>query len=166
MKKLKNLLIGTAFILAFAAPVTVLALPQPAHARSISSVSDCESPFLGMPPWFRGLVKVQKNPDPASSVNECIIISPNSPDPENSGKTIDVAGFIWRVALNVIEIGLFLAGYAALGFILFGGFMFLTGGANPGQTEKARVTLLNAIIGFAISTAAIGAVNLIFNVIK
>jgi hypothetical protein len=158
MKKLKNLLIGIAFILAFAAPVTVVALPQSAHARSISSVADCESPFLGMPPWFRGLVKVDGG--------QCVVISPNSPDPENSSKTIDVAGFIWRVALNVIEIGLFLAGYAALGFILFGGFMFLTGGANPGQTEKARVTLLNAIIGFAISTAAIGAVNLIFNVIK
>jgi len=163
-KNLKNLLIGAVFLFAFAAPITVVALPQSTYAKTISGVSDCESRFLGMPPWFRGLVKVQKNP--SDGTNECVVISPNSPDPENTSKTIDVAGFIWRVALNVIEIGLFLAGYAALGFILFGGFLFLTGGANPGQTEKGRVTLLNAIIGFAISTAAIGAVNLIFNVIK
>jgi|GEM_PF-313080 len=162
--RLKQIIIGAVFILFAAAPVVTVALPVTALAKVPTTPADCENRILGMPPWFRGLVKVQKNP--VSNINECIIVSPNSPDPENSGKTIDLAGFIWRIALNVIEIGLFLAGYAALFFVLFGGFLFLTGGANPGQTEKGRVTLLNAIIGFAISTAAIGAVNLIFNVIK
>ncbi len=165
INKLKKLLVGAIFVLFAASPVLTVALPVTALAKAPTTVSDCESPFLGIPPWFRGIVKVQKNS--ATGVNECIIENPEDLNTAAKGQPSNgLQHFIIKVALNVIEIGLFIAGYAALFFVLYGGFLFLTGGANPGQTEKGRVTLLNAIIGFAISTAAIGAVNLIFNVIK
>ena len=165
INRLKKLLIGATFVLFAASPVLTLALPTTVLAKPPTTVADCENGILGIPPWFRGIVKLQKNS--VTNVNECIIENPN--DLNTAAKDQPSNGlqhFIIKVVLNVIEIGLFIAGYAALFFILFGGFLFLTGGANPGQTEKARITLLNAIIGFAISTAAIGAVNLIFNVIK
>jgi hypothetical protein len=147
-RHLKNLLIGVSFIFFVAAPVNTVALPSVASAA-------CERSILGMPTWFRGMTDAN-----------CNIVGPGSPDPADPSKEIELPGFIWKIALNVIEIGLFIAGYVALFFLLYGGFQFLTGGANPSQVEKARMTMLNAVIGLAISIAAIAIVNLIFRVIN
>jgi hypothetical protein len=115
-----------------------------------SSVSDCSQGFLTFPTWFRGLVKVG---EAAPGVYECVIESPN-----------DVGGigpFITHIALNVIEIGMQLVGYLAAGFILYGGFMFLTSQGAPDATAKARKTILNAVIGLIISIVAVAAINFI-----
>lgn len=150
IKTLKRFAALLAFSIFAVAPALAVALPQTALAQP-SQPSDCESRILGMPPWFRGLVKVEGG--------ECIIMSPNEINPDSP------ADFIWRIALNVIEIGLFIAGYVALFFIIYGGFQFLTGGSNPGQIEKARMTILNAVIGLAISLASIAITNFIFNIL-
>jgi hypothetical protein len=142
MKQLKKLLTTFAFALFVAAPVFTVVSPVPAMA------ADCDRSILGMPTWFRGLTDA-----------DCNITSPEKADG-------GINGFIWHIVLNIIEIGLFIAGYVALFFVLYGGFMFLTGGSNPGQTEKARITILNAVIGLAISMAAIAATNLIFRIIN
>jgi hypothetical protein len=156
MKKIRTLILGLAIAIFAAAPLAIVAAPTTTFAAAPTQPSDCEYRILLMPTWFRGLVVVDNG--------DCRIISPGEADPNGSG-TIDLAGFIWRIALNVIEIGLFIAGYAALFFIIYGGFQFLTGGSNPGQIEKARTTILNAVIGFVISIAAIGITNLIFGII-
>ena len=41
----------------------------------------------------------------------------------------------------------------------------MTGGALPAQLEKARKTILNAVIGLVIALAAIALTNLVFNII-
>lgn len=146
MKRLQKLLIATIFIAFIAAPVVTVAIPQTTFAQA--AAKNCDARFLGMPAWYRGLTDA-----------DCNIVSPAS-------AAGGLSGFIWHIVLNVIEIGLFLAGYVALFFLLYGGFQFLTGGANPGQTEKARVTLLNAVIGLAIAMAAIAGVNLIYRIIN
>jgi len=146
MKLLKNLFITLSFAVFVAAPIATVAVPQTTYAAA----EDCSVRILGMPTWFRGLVN-----------DDCDIITPSD---DKGG--ISLSTFIWRIVLNVIEIALFLVGYAALFFVLYGGFQYLTGGSNPSQTEKARVTILNAVIGLAISMAAIGAVNLIFRIIN
>ncbi|MCK9623145.1 MAG: hypothetical protein M0R47_21745, partial [Methylobacter sp.] len=89
---------------------------------------------------------------------DCNILSPD--------KAGGLSTFIWKIVLNIIEIGLFIAGYAALFFILYGGFLFLTGGSNPSQIEKARKSILNAVIGLVISISAIAIVKLIFGILK
>jgi hypothetical protein len=135
-QKITSALLGLSFVFFVAAPITAVATPGPVSAA-------CRERVLGFPYWYRGIVD-----------NECNIISPAG----------DLSGFIWTIALNVIEIALFIVGYIALFFILYGGFMFITGGSNPAQVEKARKSILNAVIGLVISIASIGLVNLIFGV--
>lgn len=130
-------------MLLIVAPVMTLVTPQ-----AVMAGDACERRILLIPPWYRDLTD-----------DDCNIVSPSSV-PGGLG------GFIWRVALNVVEIGLFIAGYVSLLFIFYGGFLFLTGGSNPTQTEKARKTLVNAVIGLIISIASIAIVNLIFGLVK
>lgn len=144
MNVIKKFLISVSFIFFIAAPVMTVAAPQVAVAGPA-----CEMRLIGLvPPWYRGLTD-----------NDCNIVSPDS-------LPGGLATFIWSIVLNIIEIGLFLVGFVTLFFIIFGGFLYLTGGANPSQIERAKKTLINATVGFVISTAAIGVVNLIFGVLK
>lgn len=138
-----------------AAPTVSFVTPMNTFAAVPTKGSECEKPILGINPWFRGLAIVKGG--------QCQIAGPG--ETLDNGKTVDLAGFIWRVALNVIDIGLAIAGYIAFGFILYGGFQFLTGGSNPSQIEKARKTILNAVIGLVIALSAVTIVNLIFGVI-
>jgi hypothetical protein len=143
MKLLKKLFMTMSFAVLIAAPVMTLASPQPVYAGA-----DCEKGILGMPVWFRGMTD-----------DDCNILPPDSVPG-------GLSGFIWHIVLNITEMGLFLAGYVTLFFILYGGFLYLTGGSNPSQVEKAKKTLINATVGLVISIAAIGIVKLLFRVIN
>ncbi|MEO6109514.1 MAG: hypothetical protein ABIP50_00700 [Candidatus Saccharimonadales bacterium] len=152
-KLLKKLFITLAFAVFIAAPVMTVAVPQ----TTFAAAPGCENRILGMPVWYRGLT------DGAGA--SCEIWSPSDPRlGADSGARLST--FIWRIVLNVIEIALFLVGYVALFFVLFGGFQYLTGGSVPAQIEKARLTILHAVIGLAISMSAIGVTNLIFKLIN
>jgi hypothetical protein len=153
MKFFKKVIVMLGFAFLIAAPVFNYVTPQNTFAAA-STASDCEKPILGIHPWFRGLATV--------SNGKCVIVGPGQ---TLNGKKLDLAGFIWRIALNVIDIGLAAVGYIAFFFILYGGFQFLTGGSNPGQIEKARTTILNAVIGLVISIGAVAVINLVFGII-
>lgn len=151
---IKRLLMLAGFIMFAAAPLATVLAPQTASAAPTDPPDSCYRSLLGMPTWYRGL-----------NDGDCNLVGPETTNPA-TGETLDLPGFIWRIALNVIEIGLFIAGFIAVFFLMYGGFQFMTGGSNPGQIEKARVTMLNAVIGLAISMGAIGITNLIFRIIN
>jgi hypothetical protein len=157
MKIFKKTIVLLGFALLIGAPVLSFTVPQNTFATTAAPTTpdDCERPILGIHPWFRGLVTVQNG--------QCNIIGPGQKT--TSGSTLDLAGFIWRIALNIIDMALAAVGYITFFFILYGGFQFLTGGSNPGQIEKARKTILNAVIGFVISLAAVALINLVFGII-
>ncbi len=144
MKRLKTLLLGGLFIFAFASPVMATIAP----AQS-TYAANCENRVLGIPPWYRGLT---------DSANNCAIVSPDAVG--------GLSNFIWKIALNVIEMAIVLATYVAVFFILYGGFLYMTGGSSPGQLEKARKTILDAVIGLVICLGSIAIINLIFSIIK
>jgi hypothetical protein len=154
MNAIKKVILALTFAVFMTAPVLTLALPQNSFAV-VNNASDCEKTFLGIHPWFRGLAVVTNG--------QCGIASPGQP--LANGKTLDLTGFIWRIALNVIDIGLTAVGIIAFIFIMYGGFQFLTGGSNPSQIEKARKTILNAVVGLIISFAAVAVTNLVFGII-
>lgn len=149
MQIAKKIIITALFTLFMFAPIATIALPANVGA-SVTRPEECEKRLLTFPVWFRGLASVEQG--------ECAIIAP---DKAPGGLT----GFIWKIALNVIEIGLQVVAYIAVFFIIYGGFLYLTGGSNASTVEKARMTLLNAVIGLAISMGAIAIVNLIFGVL-
>ncbi|MFZ1301905.1 MAG: pilin [Candidatus Microsaccharimonas sp.] len=153
MKKiLKNFLLAGVFVFFVASPVATVVLPQTAYA----AVTDCNEKLLGViPPWYRGLT--QDNP-PA-----CDMKSPD--DFNTNGEKNGLSNYIWRIVLNVIEMALVVVSIIAVFFILYGGFLYLTSGGNSAQTEKARKSIFNAVIGLVISMGAIAITNLIFGLL-
>lgn len=151
-KTIKTILTAGLFMFAVVSPITALATPQSVSAAS----KNCERSFLGIPPWYRGLTKQDENP------SSCDIKTPGSV--EQGSPTL--SAFIWLIVLNVIQMAIVAVAYVASFFILYGGFLFLTGGAVPGQIENARKTILNAVIGLVIAMSALVLTNLVFQIIK
>lgn len=143
-KHFANICIALVFVFGIAAPVMSLATPQTVSAAG------CEARVLGIPPWYRGLTQ---NNAPTCDMK-----------PMGDGG-IEPKKYIWTIVLNVVEMAIVIVAYIAVFFILYGGFLFMTGGSNPGQIEKARKTILNAVIGLVIAMAAIGINNLVFSII-
>ncbi len=146
MKKL-SLYIATIFFMIFAVTPALTATASAAPATV--PATKCTDRLLGIPTWYRGLTV---------SDTDCAIEMP-------SGGSDELGSFIWKIALNIIEMALVIIVYIAIGLILYGGFLFITGGGNPTQVEKARKSIMNAAIGLVISMGAIAIVNFIFRIV-
>lgn len=116
-----------------------MAMPQVAMAAD-----NCNSGFLGFPAWYRGLTN-----------DDCTIKNPND--------TGGLSGFIWHIVLNCIEIALVAVSYIAGFLVLYGGFLFIISQGKPEGAAKARMTMLDAIIGLVISMASVAIINFIID---
>lgn len=112
--------------------------PAPENAPA-----NCKASLLGFPAWYNGIARGA----------DCEIVSPT----EVGG----IANFIWIIVLNVVEMILRAAGYAAVAFIIYGGYKYMISAGSPDGMVAARKTILNAIIGLVISVAAIAIVRTI-----
>jgi hypothetical protein len=138
---MKNWLVSLVIIVSGCSVISATMIPQSVGA---TAPEDCSQRFLGFPTWFRGLI------DPTST--DCSIMSPDGDGLSN---------FIWHIVLNVIEAAMMAAGYVAVAFILYGGFMYLTSQGEAANVAKAKTTIENALIGLVISLVAVAAVNFI-----
>lgn len=120
---------------------TAIGFATPAHAA-------CSDSLLGFPAWYRGLQK-----------DDCSVKSPA----EVSG---GFSSFIWIIALNIIQILMVLVGYAAMLFLIKGGFQYITAAGSPDSMSSAKKTLANAVIGLIIAIAAASIVNAVTGAIK
>lgn len=118
--------------------------------QTVAAVPSCERRILSIPPWYRGLTDAN-----------CNIRSPVRSQGEAGA---ELSSFIWRIALNVVEIMLHIVGYAAVGFIIYGGFSYLTSTGQPDKIAGAKKTVMNAIIGLVISLFAIAIVNVVVGI--
>jgi len=140
MKKIAKLFMSIALFISCSGALLTVAVPQTAFAAK-----DCNSGFLGFPAWYRGLTD-----------DNCAIKSPDSDG---------ISNFIWHIVLNVLDIALTAVGYIATFFILFGGFQFLTSTGKAEAMAKARMTILNAVIGLVISIASVSIINALMGVL-
>ena len=116
----------------------VAAVPQTALADACSD----KGKILTIQPWYRGLTEGA----------ECSIKSP---------KDMGISAFVWTIGLNVAEALLQVTAYVAVGFVLYGGFVFMTSGGAPDRAAAGRKTVMNALIGMVIAISAVVLVNLI-----
>jgi hypothetical protein len=99
--------------------------------------------FFGLPTWYKYL------PGEMDTItNKCI-------------PTFNSINDVWAIALAVIDILLRVGGLLAVGFVIYGGFRYMTSQGEPDKTSEAKSTILNAIIGLVIIMVAIVAVNFI-----
>lgn len=146
-------------LLAGLTPVDVGAKQLKGEGGASMSVGErrcADTRLLTIPTWYRGLTTYVPAVSPKS--DQCNIKSPN-----------DVGGisnFIWRIALNIIEIVLQLIGYIAVGFVIFGGYRYMISAGSPDGMVKARKTITNALIGLVISLFSVAIVNLVAGAFK
>ncbi len=87
--------------------------------------------------------------DPTNSKNEVVA---------KGVATLECIPAVVRLAIDWLFI---FAGIAALFFIFFAGFKFMTSGGDPKQVEGARKTLTFAIIGLVVILLSFAVINLI-----
>ncbi len=68
---------------------------------------------------------------------------------------------LWLIVAAVIEILIRVSALAAVGFVIYGGFQYLTSQGEPEKTSAARKTIINALVGLIISLFAAAAVNFV-----
>lgn len=117
---------------------------------ALAACDDSSGRILTLKPWYYGLVA-------GGGDDGCNLKSPS-----------DVGGFgpyIWRIALNLIEDIFQLTGYIAAGYIIYGGFLFITSSGSPDRAVRGRKTIFNAVIGMIVAIASVGVVNWVAGVI-
>lgn len=107
----------------------------------------CVNTFLGLKPWYHYL-KLNTN---------CDITGFRIFPTDTSSSDIPL------VALAVVDDLLRIAGLAALIFVLYGAVRYIASQGNPEETAKAQSTIINALIGLAIATVAVGVVSFLGN---
>lgn len=74
---------------------------------------------------------------------------------------IDSLSKVMVLVGNLVSILMIVAGMVAVGFIIVGGFTYITSSGDPSGIKKAKDIITNAIIGLIISLVAFGVVRYI-----
>jgi len=101
--------------------------------------------FFFLPPWYEYL-KMEQDP-----LGKCVPVM-HFPSDLSS---------VWGIGLGVIDILLRLAGFVAVGSIIFAGIEYMTTLGNAEKGVSARKRIVNSIIGLSIVLVAIGLVKFI-----
>lgn len=103
--------------------------------------------FLALPHWYQYLNVGNQTVD--GTVIRCQVLS------------FSVPGDLVLVALAIIDILIHIAGLVAVFFVIVGGVQYTTSQGNPDATAKAQSTIINALIGLALTVTAVGIVTFI-----
>ena len=90
------------------------------------------------PAWYNGLT--------TNVAGNCVVESPT-----DAG---GLSPFIWTIVLNIVQCLTQAAGYIAAIFIIYGGLQFIMNGGETSAVVKARITILNAVIGLVVALVA------------
>lgn len=107
------------------------------------------------PQWYDDLCTVQNGS-----------VKIKSPNDFKSGKTAEATGrgiglWILVIVMNIVKTLLTVVGYVSIGFVIWGGFKYMTQGDNASGTAGARKTIQNAVIGLVISMMSVAIINFI-----
>jgi len=119
-------------------------MTQPAMAADEGS--SCNKTLFGMRPWYYGLTD-----------SNCNIKQPSGDE--------ELTKYVWMIILNVTSDILVATGYLAMGFVIYGGYLYLLSGGDTGKVAKGKKTLTAAIIGLVIILLASVIVNFIIGII-
>ena len=87
------------------------------------------------------------------------IVPPNHFDKKDTAASL--SKWIGIIALNLVTMLLYAVGYVSLGFIIFGGFKYMTSGDNSSGMSAAKTTITNAVIGLILSIMSVALVKFI-----
>ncbi len=125
----------------FTSLITYLSIAQPPVGQAYA-VGGCHPTLFGLKAWYYYLTVDAK----------CNLVGFNFL-PSNGKSDLLLIG------LAIVDDLLTLAGLAAVGFVIYGGILFITSQGSPEQTAKARNTIQNALIGLVISILSVAMVS-------
>lgn len=147
--KIKKIIITSAIALTPLFAVGLTAAPVAAQEQG-ATADKCGSGITFFPSWYQGLC------DPATG---------NIKSPGDDSLGADTAGRLGKwvtiIAMNIVTIILYVVGYVSLGFIIYGGFKYMTSGDNSSGTLAARKTITNAVIGLVLSIMSVAIVSFV-----
>ncbi|HSH55902.1 MAG TPA: hypothetical protein VK983_03685 [Candidatus Limnocylindrales bacterium] len=111
---------------------------------SLFSVTNgCRPPgFFGLKPWYQYL-KTEKD----CTVRDFQVLG------GTSGSDFLLIG------LALVDDLLRIAGFVAIGYVIYGGILYITSQGSPEQTGKAQNTIQNALVGLVITVVAVAFVG-------
>lgn len=131
MKKILGFLI--AVLMMSGVVISSGVVSQPAMAAECSGGS-----FLMFRSWYYGL---------ECDANGSVVYNEGSDDDA-------LSRFVWKIVLNVVYDLFAAVGVIATGFVIYGGYLFLMSGGDPGKAAKARKVLVGSIVGILVSLSA------------
>ncbi len=122
-------------------------------ASTVSAVDGgCEHMLFGIfKPWYAGL-----------PMGDNCSLQLDSTGEDGSG----LASFVWQIVLNVLFDLMAAASIVAVGFVIYGGYLFITSEGDPGKAAKAKKTISSAIIGLIITLLATAIINTITGILS
>ncbi len=121
--------------------VMVVALTSAVAFAPAAQAACPPADILGIPAWYRGLQD-----------DKCEI---KKPDQTDKG----IGAFVTKIALNIVQAALMVAGYIAAFFVIKGGFYYMTSQGEASRIESAKKTITNAMIGLVIAMLSAAIVN-------
>ena len=116
--------------------------------------------FFGLVPWYQYLTLT------SDGEGGCKITNFDSTETTDSkGNTVEQDHVLGRtspillIILAILDDLLRVAGLVAVGFVIFGGFEYMTSQGSPDSTKKAQQTIINALVGLVIALIAVGLVS-------
>lgn len=93
-----------------------------------------EEHFMGLRAWYDGVDAVCNGTQPD--------------DPE------EIREMIWKITLNIVTMILQIAGYVSVGFVIWGGYLYMLSNGDPGKVANGKKTITRALIGVSLCVTA------------
>jgi len=105
------------------------------NTNAYADADQCGSDhFMGLRAWYDGIDAV------------CNGTQPSNPE--------EIRIILWKIILNVVTMVLQIAGYVCVGFVIWGGYLYMLSSGDPGKVASGKKTITRALIGIVICVTA------------
>ena len=133
----------------------VTSVPVEAAVIEESVDSSCANSVLGLRPWYRGIVT--RDSSGSCTIGKIAL--------DDNGNT-KLAGFVWVIILNLMYDASLVSSFVATGFIMWGGYKYITSEGDPSKVMSGKKIITAAVIGLVLTISASVISDTLVNVIS
>lgn len=136
-----------------------LAIALPQLTQFAAPPAGCSSSFMGLQSWFAYFPSGWFNMKANGVTYTC--------DLNNTLETHLLPGngqsALLLIGLAILDDLIRIAALVAVGYVIYGGFLYMTSQGSPDGTKRAQGTIINALVGLVIAILAASIVSFIGN---
>ena len=96
--------------------------------------ANCGRHFMGLRAWYDGIPAICEGRQPANEE--------------------EIKSMVWKIVLNIVTMVLQIVGYVCVGFVIWGGYLYMLSRGESGRVASGKKTITNALIGLVICMTA------------